>query len=68
MHELKANRVHYCQWFQQLILNGVNIFDNVLFVDEALFLLSGYIKSQNSRILSSDNPHKVPLHLGEMGL
>jgi hypothetical protein len=41
-----------------------------VFTDEALFHLSGYVNSQNSRFWSSKNPHlfhEVPLHSQKIG-
>jgi hypothetical protein len=60
-HELKEidkeKRMRYCRWFRQFVGNGVDILQNVSFSNEAWFLLSGYVNSQNSRFWSSDNPH-----------
>ncbi|KDR23996.1 hypothetical protein L798_07935 [Zootermopsis nevadensis] len=68
MHELKepdkGKRLQYCEWFRELVRDGVGILDNIFFTDEAWFHLSGYVNSQNSRFWSSDNPqvfHEVPL-------
>ena len=42
----------------------------IFFSDEAWFLLSGYVNSQNSRVWSAENPHTIlesPLHDVKVG-
>jgi len=48
------------------VLEGFNLFDNLLFTDETWLHLTGYIYSANSKIWSADNTHEMhedPLHL-----
>jgi hypothetical protein len=57
-------RVNYCHWFQQTFDND-DLLDLTFYSDEARFMLSGYVNSQNFRIWSTDNPHaylEAPLH------
>jgi hypothetical protein len=56
-------RVNYCHWFQQTFDN--DLLDLNFYSDEAWFMLSGYLNSQNFRIWTTDNPHaylEAPLH------
>jgi hypothetical protein len=75
MHELKEpdkeKRLQYCRWFKHFIRGGIDISDKVFYGDEAWFLRSGYINSQNNRICSAENPHVFhdrPLHSLKDGL
>ena len=59
-----AKRLQYCLWFKRN-LNENDVVEKTFFSDEAWFHLSGYVSSQNSRVWSSQNPHKFvekPLH------
>ncbi|KAJ8947719.1 hypothetical protein NQ318_017980, partial [Aromia moschata] len=64
----KANeplRLQFCQWFINQYNNNDAVFGKVFFTDEAWFYLSGYVKSQNMRLWSADNPQfyiKTTLH------
>jgi len=42
-----AKRVNYCRWFKNLIHGNIGVLDQVFFIDEAWFHLSGYVNSQN---------------------
>jgi hypothetical protein len=70
LHGLKApdnvKRVEYCRWFRDVIAaNGGDILEVTFFASEALFHLSDYENSQNSRVWSATDPHVIkdtPLH------
>ena len=52
-------------------LNEDDVLEKTFFSDEARFHLSGYVSSQNSRVWSSENPHKFvekPLHSIKVGI
>ena len=55
-------RIHFCEWFLEVISHGNEFKERCFFTDEAMFHLSGYV---NSRHWSTENPHIVlehPLH------
>jgi hypothetical protein len=59
-------RLQYFEWF---IRNDVSILDKTFCTDEAWFHLNGYIKSQNTRIWATENPHtlhEVPHRVGQL--
>jgi hypothetical protein len=66
-----ANRVHFCCWFLQSVIEG-EIYPQLIFSsDEARFRLQGYINTQNNRYWNSQNPHlthEVPLHAVKVGV
>jgi hypothetical protein len=61
MHELKGpdkeKRLQYCRWFTHFIGGVIDILDKVFYRNETWFHRSGYVNSQNSRILSAENSH-----------
>jgi hypothetical protein len=64
-------RMTYCRWFQTFIDENPGILDYTWFSDEAWFLLSGYVNSQNTRLWGSENPHALfeePLHSQKVGV
>ena len=76
VHELKSQdsekRVLFCRWFENFILEkGENILNHTFFSDEAWLHLSGYMKSQNSRVWATENPHALfqkPLYDQKVGV
>jgi hypothetical protein len=61
----------YCLWFQRLVGEHPEILDITCFTDEALFHLSGYINSQNTRVWAEENLHEVhtePSHSEKIGV
>jgi hypothetical protein len=58
----REKRVAYCRWLQAFLNEDPGILDFVWFTDEALFHLSGYVNSQNTRVWAAENPHEEPLH------
>ena len=73
-HELKdvdfEKRLQYCLWFKRN-LNEDDVLVKTFFSVEAWFHLSRYVSSQNSRLWSSENPHKFvekPLHSIKVGV
>lgn len=69
-NQAKKTRVHYCQWFQQIIQN-VNILDQVFFRDGTWFHLTGYVNNENSMIWSTTNPqvsYELSLQGGKTGM
>jgi hypothetical protein len=64
-------RIHFCNWYNNNLLDNVDQQDISFFTDEAWFHLSGFINSQNYRTWSAHNPHnviQVPLHLLKIGV
>ncbi len=69
VHELKPlnfdRRVMYCEWFLDFIESFPNALHDIVYSDEAWFLLSEYVNNQNNRVWSATNPHVrlgTPLH------
>jgi hypothetical protein len=63
----KGARIQYFHWFRRFVREGINVLDNVFFIDEAWF----HFNSQNSRLWSAENPHAViesPLHSVKIGV
>jgi hypothetical protein len=51
------NRVYFCSWLLQSVVEG-NIYPQLTFFsDDAWFHLKGYINTQNNRYWISQNPH-----------
>lgn len=53
------NRLAFCTWSQRKIQEERNIFDLVLFADEATFHKNGCVNRHNFHYYSTDNPHIV---------
>lgn len=51
------NRVTFCRWALQMILQDPNFFNYVLFSDEATFHSTGQLNRHNSHYWSDQNPH-----------
>jgi hypothetical protein len=65
-----GRRTHFCNWFLQVVHDGVLDPKLTFFTDEAWFHLSGYINAHN-RYWSSINPRQtfeVPLHGQKIGV
>jgi len=64
-------RMAYCEWFMNLFGEDDKLLDITWYSDEAWFHLSGYVKSQNTRIWTTEHPHEfheVPLHSEKTGV
>jgi hypothetical protein len=67
----KFKRVHYCNWFLNLVERNPGILTMAWFTDEAWFRLSGSENSQNTRLWASENLHaftETPLHPQTVGM
>jgi hypothetical protein len=64
-------RIQFCNWYNNNLLDNVDQQDITFFSDEAWFHLSGFINSQHYRTWSAHNPHnviQVPLHPLKIGV
>lgn len=61
VHELSEDdfdrRVEYCELMMTKIENDENFINNVVFSDEASFMLNGTVNRHNCRYWADDNPH-----------
>jgi hypothetical protein len=64
-------RIQFCNWCNNNLLDNVDQQDITFFSDEAWFYLSGFINTQNYRTWSAHNPpnvFQVPLHPLKIGV
>lgn len=64
-------RLHFCQWFLDVLNNNQEALRKTFFTDEAWFYRQGYVNSQNFRTWSAENPHvfvETPLHPEKIGV
>jgi hypothetical protein len=64
-------RIHFCEWFSEVVAHDTEFVERCIFTDEAWFHLSGYVNAQNTRYWSTENPHMLhehPLHSLKLGV